>query len=86
MNQYVTTELLCWGIIALLGVVVYFEELRKSKLIPDERYPIKASINLYGNNQISIIAFEEKLGLIIESEKIYITLKSIFEMNWEALR
>ncbi len=24
MNQYITTELLCWGIIALLGVVVYF--------------------------------------------------------------
>lgn len=61
------------------------EELRKSKLIPAERYPIKASINLYGKNQISIIAFAEKIGLIIESEKIYITLKSIFEMNWEML-
>lgn len=61
------------------------EELRKSKIISAKRYPIKASINLYGKNQISIIAFEEKMGLIIESEKIYITLKSIFEMNWELL-
>lgn len=62
------------------------EELRKSKLVPANKYPIKASVNLYGNNKISIIAFEEQIGLIIESEKIFITLKSIFEMNWDAIK
>jgi len=28
------------------------------------------------------MAYKEQIGLIIESEKIYNTLKSIFEMNW----
>lgn len=60
------------------------EELRKSKIIP-ENFQIKASINLYGTNKISIIAFEEKIGLIIESEKIFLTLENIFEMLWEVL-
>jgi hypothetical protein len=42
-------------------------------------------INLYGKRLIGIMAFEEEIGLIIESEKIYNTLKSIFEINWKAL-
>jgi hypothetical protein len=37
---------------------------------------------LYGKNKIGIVSFEEKIGLIVESEKIYGTLKSIFEINW----
>ncbi|OGF20384.1 hypothetical protein A2Y83_03475 [Candidatus Falkowbacteria bacterium RBG_13_39_14] len=56
-----------------------------SNFSPNMIRVIKASVNLYGKNQISIVAFEEKIGLIIESEKIYITLKSVFEINWEAL-
>jgi len=61
------------------------QELRQTKLVDDKKFPIKASINLYGGRNISIVSFREKMGMIIESEKIYITLKSVFEMNWEAL-
>lgn len=62
------------------------KELRKTKFINAQKYPIKVEINLYGSNKIGIIAFEEKIGLIIESQKIYDTLKSIFEMCWDTLQ
>lgn len=61
------------------------QELRQTKLVDHNEFPIKSSINLFGGRNISIVSFREKIGLIIESEKIYMTLKSIFEMNWKAL-
>jgi len=39
---------------------------------------LDVSINLYGKNKIGVMFFEEGIGLIIESEKIFITLKSLF--------
>jgi hypothetical protein len=39
-------------------------------------------ITLYGGRFVGIMSFKDGLGLIIESEGIYKTLKSIFEMNW----
>jgi sugar-specific transcriptional regulator TrmB len=58
------------------------KSLRRTRLIPTEKYPFSVEINLYGKNKIGIVSFEEKIGLIVESEKIYGTLKSIFEINW----
>ena len=61
------------------------KSLRKTKIVSHDKFPFRVEINLYGRNKIGIIAFEEKIGLIIESEKIYITMKSIFELNWSLL-
>ena len=61
------------------------KSLRKTRFVSEESFPFDVEINLYGKNRIGIVAFEEKIGLIIESEKIFKTLKSIFEMNWRAL-
>jgi sugar-specific transcriptional regulator TrmB len=61
------------------------KSLRKVKLIKEPNLPIEIEINLYANNKIAMMSFEEKFGLIIESQKIYTTLKSIFEMNWTML-
>lgn len=58
------------------------KSLRRTRLIPADKFPFSVEINLYGKNKIGIVSFEEKIGLIIESEKIYSTLKSIFEINW----
>jgi sugar-specific transcriptional regulator TrmB len=58
------------------------KSLRRTRLIPAEKFPFSVEINLYGKNKIGIVSFEEKIGLIVESEKIYGTLKSIFEINW----
>jgi sugar-specific transcriptional regulator TrmB len=59
--------------------------LRKTKLIPSNKFPFEIEINLYGKNKIGIMSFKEGFGLIIESQKIFTTLKSIFEMNWNSL-
>lgn len=59
------------------------KQLRQVKLIDQEKYKIKIEINLYGNNKTSIISFKEEFGLIIESQKIHESLKSMFELMWE---
>lgn len=61
------------------------KSLRKTKVVSNDKFPFRVEINLYGKNKIGIIAFEERIGLIIESEKIYTTLRSIFELNWSSL-
>lgn len=62
------------------------KSLRRTRLIPADQFPIKVEIDLYGRNRIAVMSFAEKMGMIIESEKMYTTLKSIFEMNWASLK
>lgn len=55
---------------------------KKTKLVDRKQFPFRASINIFGGSKILIVSFEEQIGLIIESEKIFTTMKSIFELNW----
>jgi sugar-specific transcriptional regulator TrmB len=59
------------------------KQFRKTLMIPPEEFPFDVEINLYAKSKIGFMSFEEQIGLIIESPKIYNTLKSIFEMNWK---
>ncbi len=59
--------------------------LRKTRLISSKEFPFVVEINLYGGSKIAIMSFKEKISLIIESQKIYTTLKSIFELQWCSL-
>jgi HTH-type transcriptional regulator, sugar sensing transcriptional regulator len=61
------------------------KHLRQTKIVPDGTYNINIEINLYSKNKIGIISFEEKFALIIESEKIFFSLKNIFELMWKML-
>lgn len=61
------------------------KHLRQIRLVPEDELLFEVEINLYGKRNIGIMAFEEQIGLIIESEKIFNTLRSIFEINWKAL-
>ncbi|MDD5463848.1 MAG: helix-turn-helix domain-containing protein [Candidatus Moranbacteria bacterium] len=61
------------------------KSLRKTRLADAQIFPMRVEINLYGKNKIAVMSFEEKFGMIIESQKIFETLQSIFEMNWKAL-
>lgn len=61
------------------------EHLRKIRLCSKEQFPMQVDITLYGGRFVGIMSFKDGLGLIIESEGIYKTLKSIFEMNWLSL-
>ncbi len=56
--------------------------IRETRLVSGEKFPFTIEFFLYGKDRLALIAFEEKIGMLIESQKIYTTLKSIFEMNW----
>lgn len=59
--------------------------LRKTKLLSSEQFPLDVSIHIYGDNKVGIVSFKEELGLIIESDRIHHTLKSMFEFFWVKL-
>ena len=61
------------------------KSLRKTRLTDSEAFGLDVEINLYGKNKIAVMSFEEKFGMVIESKKIFDTLKNIFEMNWRSL-
>jgi sugar-specific transcriptional regulator TrmB len=61
------------------------KHLRETRLYDADELFFDVEINLYGKRKIGIMSFKEQLGLIIESEKIFNTLKSIFELNWKML-
>jgi len=58
------------------------KHLRQMKIIKSDQFFFSAEINLYSKDKIAIIAHRENIALIIESKKIYDTLKSIFEIMW----
>lgn len=59
--------------------------LRRMKIVDSEDFHFSTEIDLYGKNKIMVVAFQEKFGMIIESQRIYETLKSIFEIMWAGL-
>lgn len=61
------------------------KHLRQMRFCSPEEYPMYVDVTLYGGRFVGIMSFKDGLGLIIESEGIYKTLKSIFEMNWKML-
>ena len=61
------------------------EHLRKTKIVPKGNYAINIEFNLYGRGKVGIISFEEQFAIIIESEKIYSSLKNIFDLLWGLL-
>lgn len=61
------------------------KSFRRTKLVSQEEFPFEVEINLYGKRRIGIMSFGEKIGLIVESEKIFKTLQSTFELLWKSL-
>ena len=61
------------------------QQLRSTKLIDGQKYPISNEIMIYGHQKIAIISPKDSIGLIIESAEIYRTQKSIFELLWDNL-
>lgn len=59
------------------------EELRETRLIPKEKFPFTNEIDIF-QNLVIIISYKELLAILIESEDIAFTLKTIFSLAWEA--
>ncbi len=56
--------------------------MRQSRFIPHSSFDISNEINIY-DNKVSIITLrDEKIGILIESQEIYRTMKVIFETLW----
>jgi len=59
--------------------------LKEVLIIKDELFNLQCQIDIYGLSKVAIIlsAENELVWVIIESEKVYQTLRSIFELIWK---
>lgn len=60
------------------------EQLRITKLIPKEKFPLKVNIDIY-NNKVALTSPDEMIGLIIESKDIADSLRTVFNLIWSTL-
>ncbi|MDD2935124.1 MAG: helix-turn-helix domain-containing protein [Candidatus Pacebacteria bacterium] len=61
------------------------KHLRQTRLISPDKFNSEINIELYGGEKVMIVGFEEEIGIMIESKKIYTALKSMFEIMWSGL-
>ena len=61
-------------------------QLRQSRFVANDKFKIECELCLYENNKIGIISYKDKLGVIIASQSIFNTLKSIFEVMWDGAK
>lgn len=57
----------------------------KSKIVPSANFKIEIEMVIYGKNKLGLVSYDENLAIIIESQKIHDTQKSLFETIWEML-
>lgn len=60
------------------------EQLRITKLVPEEKFPLKVNIDIY-NNKVALTSPNEMIGLIIESKDIADSLKIVFNLIWSTI-
>lgn len=61
------------------------QSLRQIRIQNSNDFKIEIQIKLFGGKYSAFVSVDEMMGIIIESPKIYNTLKSIFETNWKSL-
>jgi hypothetical protein len=58
------------------------QQLRQTKLLDKDKFKLRMEMNIYGRNKVSIISFKEEFAIIIESQIIRDSMKTIFELLW----
>lgn len=61
-------------------------QLRQSRFVTNDKFKIECELCLYENNKVGIISYKDRLGVIIASQSIFNTLKSIFEVMWDGAK
>jgi sugar-specific transcriptional regulator TrmB len=61
------------------------KELRQTKLISSKMYPFNIEIDIY-DNFVNLTSYEEKIGVIIESQPITETMRLIFNLCWNSIK
>lgn len=60
-------------------------ELRKTKLVPKEKYSFSPEMNIY-DDKVMIASWQERMAIIIQSKEIADLQKKMFDLLWENLR
>lgn len=58
------------------------EQLRETRMLPQDFFQSNIEILIYGNNKVLIINYEQLFAVIIESSDVNLVLKQIFELIW----
>lgn len=48
-------------------------------------FEVEGSILLFGDRSVAVYSWEDMIGVVIESEKMYKTLKGVFRAHWRSL-
>lgn len=56
----------------------------EDRFLPSEKFPLKAGIDIYDNKVAAYTLKGKLIGVIVESQEISDTLRSFFELAWEA--
>jgi len=59
-------------------------ELRETKLVPQDQFPLTIEKNICGN-KLALISMREQMATVIESAEIANTERSIFELAWKGI-
>jgi HTH-type transcriptional regulator, sugar sensing transcriptional regulator len=54
---------------------------KKTKLVPEKKFPFTMEMNIYGN-RVALMSFSENMGMIIESNEISDNMKLLFDLAW----
>lgn len=60
-----------------------FKNWRQVKIVNPEKFPFKASFNIWNNKVALLTVRSHPIGVVIESKDIADTFRSIFEMIWQ---
>ena len=60
------------------------DQLRELKYVNPNKLPIKNHIDIFPHNKIALYSYhkDEMIGVIIEHEDFYTTMKTVFELAW----
>lgn len=63
------------------------DQLRELKWVDPEKFPIKIHIDIYPKNKVALYSYnkDEMMGVVIEHESFYITMKTAFALAWRGV-
>jgi sugar-specific transcriptional regulator TrmB len=61
--------------------------LRELKYIDPKKFPLKIHVDVYEKNKVAIFSYhkDEMMGVIIEHESFYQTMKTVFQLAWNGI-
>ncbi len=61
--------------------------LREVKVIDPKKFPLKIHVDVYPPNRVAIFSYHkgEVMGVIIEHDSFYTTMKTVFQLAWRGI-